>query len=83
MRMIRIVESYERGVYILRDSLRPCETKVGGIIPMLREAHQRVRGWAATVLVTDADGEVCKCLRYLPDGSVVEERPESIYLSAA
>jgi len=82
MRMIRIVESYERGVYILRDSLEPCDARVGGIMPMLREAHQRVRGRVATVLVTDTDGEVCKCLRYLPDGTVVEERPESIYLAA-
>lgn len=82
MRMIRIVESYERGVYILRDPLRPWDTRVGGIVPMLREAHQRVRGRVATVLVTDTDGEVFKCLRYRPDGSVVEERPESIYLEA-
>jgi len=81
MRMIQIVESYESGVYVLKDAAERHSAKVGSLSAMLREADQRIKGQNASVLVLDRQGDVRKCLRFHSGRVVVgEDTPEYIHV---
>jgi len=81
MRMIQIVEGYEPGVYVLKDSEERHSAKVGSLSAMLREADQRIKGQNASVLVLDRQGDVRKCLRFQSGRVVVgEDSPEYVHV---
>ncbi|MDX6765625.1 MAG: hypothetical protein SFU85_02430 [Candidatus Methylacidiphilales bacterium] len=78
MRLIRIMESYERGVFILEDSSGGGRKPVGPLGRLLGEADRLLRGQTASVLVLDRDREVRCCRRYRPGWPVEEEDPAAI-----
>lgn len=80
MRLIRIQESYERGVFMLKDAEHRDASQVGNLRQMLRVADARARMGATTVVVVNQDAHVVKCLRYRPGIPVIEEDPQSVYV---
>lgn len=79
MRMIRIQEGFERGVFVLQDGLDRGAWRVGTLPKMLREAEAMAGSAPTSVLVVNQDHGVMKCLRYLPGRTVIEEDPRLIY----
>lgn len=80
MRMIRIQEGFERGVFVLQDGQDRGTWRVGSLPKMLREAETRAGAAPTSVLVVNQEDDVVKCLRYVPGRVVVEEDPRLIYV---
>jgi len=79
MRIIKIHEGYEPGVFILQDGLDRHSWRVGSLPKMLRAADALARTAPASVLVLNQHSDVVKCLRYLPGRAVIEEDPRLVY----